>query len=160
MQLLQTGVVVLPFDTAGANTIRALWQMKHMSQRSTAVMMQDTMWHNIMMNPSIRATTYTIKLWLSDVITDQHTFVCLFRQHIHYVGESCTFAASYMLQHNISRRHSSYPQLPHDLPKEQNVVVKHLKLRALISWYDSLRSCAAFPQDFGIRLQGFAPVQP
>lgn len=43
MQLLQTGVVVLPFDTAGADTIRALWQMKHMSQRSTAVMTQDTM---------------------------------------------------------------------------------------------------------------------
>ena len=40
MQLLQTGVMVLPFDTAAADTITALSLMKHKSRRLTMVMTQ------------------------------------------------------------------------------------------------------------------------
>lgn len=40
MQLLQTGVIALPFDIAAANTIRLLSLMKHKSLRLTVVMMQ------------------------------------------------------------------------------------------------------------------------
>lgn len=44
MQLFQTGVMVRPFDTAAADTIRALSLLRHMSQRLTAVMIQA---HNV-----------------------------------------------------------------------------------------------------------------
>lgn len=56
MQLLQTGAAMLPFDAAAADTIRALSLME--PQRMTAAM---ALAHGTMMNPNVRATSYTTR---------------------------------------------------------------------------------------------------
>lgn len=47
MQLLQNGVMRLPFDTAAADTVRALPLMKLESQRLTAVVTQALRGHSL-----------------------------------------------------------------------------------------------------------------
>lgn len=63
MQLLQTGIMALPFDTAAADTIRALSLMKRKLQGLTVVMRQAFRGH--------RVTVFTLKLQQSDEATSQ-----------------------------------------------------------------------------------------
>ena len=90
MQLLQTGVMVLPLDTAAAGTITALSLMKHRACRLTAAVTHALRGHcvtrssslrsdcyNIMMQSGLNATSYATELRSSRAIKDQNMLHCM-----------------------------------------------------------------------------------